>query len=122
MNTKALATSIIMCALPSIGDTLQFKSGKIFECQVLSFEEGAFTVAVDGKKQQALVKNIYRIDFDVPPSSILNTTSPLSEPIEEIKGTGKWKLSTEKSPIDDSQTITLRLVAALCANDNETRT
>lgn len=113
---KQIFTAIIITIAAStcIGDTLQFKSGKIYQCQILTFEEGYFTVFLDGKKQQAPAKNIYRIEFSpLTPNLFEGLPSSLVPPPEPIPN-GRWKLSTEQSPIDDSQTIILRLFA-----DNE---
>lgn len=111
---KYILTSLIAALLPltSIGDTLQFKSGKIYDCHVLAFEEGNFTVLLDGKKQQAPAKNIFRIEFSAkPPLTLESITGADSAPSPVDTGTGRWRLSTENSPIDDSQTIILKLFA-----------
>ena len=110
---KYVFATILISLLPGtvIGDTLQFKSGKIYECHIISFEEGVFTVLLDGKKQQAPANNVYRIEFSAkPPLTIETPSGDQASPAIE-SGTGRWKLITERSLIDDSQTIILQLYA-----------
>ena len=111
MKRLLLAIIATHAASACIGDTLQFKSGKIYQCQILTYEEGYFTVVMDGKKQQAPAKTIYRIEFAPLATNPFEGLSSPPVPPPDSTPNGRWKLSTEMSPIDDSQTIILRLYA-----------
>ncbi len=55
--------SMVLGLHGAIGDTLYFKNGKSFECEVVDFSNMKFTVLLNGNRQQAPAANIERIEF-----------------------------------------------------------
>lgn len=76
----AWSTAAFLCATTGIADTLYFKSGKSYSCQVLGFSNATFTVILDGDTQQAPAANVDRIDFSEEMPSYDPVPSPFSNP------------------------------------------
>ena len=70
--------ALVLCANCSLGDTLYFKSGKSYPCNVVSYSNSVFTVILNNTKQQAPAANVDRIEFakdgdtnSLPPAPIM---------------------------------------------------
>lgn len=63
------------------GDTLYFKTGKSYPCEVLSYSNSSFTVRVNGTAQQAPAANVERIEFSSDDDAVtpaLDGISPMT--------------------------------------------
>jgi len=60
---SAFLIAFAFCTIGSLGDTLYFKTGKSYPCEVVSYSNSIFTVILNDTKQQAPAANIDRIEF-----------------------------------------------------------